>query len=135
MLSRKIQDSSRRKDRKKGKASAEEQGGSGKTLRDRRGVERRDRNEKIYLHGPTDFAKTLELRFRVGDLDLLQRRKRYTSSREEKVDEHMCPHGKAIESKTHIVGYCEMHKEGRDVSEEEMGKIDEGNMEKFWYTS
>ena len=32
---------------------------------------------KTYLHGPMDFAKTLKLRFRVGDLDLPERRKRY----------------------------------------------------------
>ena len=38
---------------------------------------------KTYLHGPKDYAKTLKLRFRVGDLDLPVRRKRYTSNREE----------------------------------------------------
>ena len=32
---------------------------------------------KTYLHGPMDYAKTLKLRFRVGDLDLPERRKRY----------------------------------------------------------
>ena len=30
---------------------------------------------KTYLHGPMDYAKTLKLRFRVGDLDLPERRK------------------------------------------------------------
>ena len=64
---------------------------------------------KTYLHGPMDFAKTLKLRFRVGDLDLPERRKRYTSSREEEgIDAQMCPCGKAIESRTHIVGEYEM---------------------------
>ena len=29
---------------------------------------------KTYLHGPMDYAKTLKLRFRVGDLDLPERR-------------------------------------------------------------
>ena len=43
----------------------------------------------------------------------------------------MCPCGKAIESKTHIVGECEMHEEERDVLEEEMRKIDECDMEEF----
>ena len=33
-----------------------------------------------YLHGPMDYAKTLKLRFRVGNLDLPERRKRYTST-------------------------------------------------------
>ena len=62
---------------------------------------------KTYLHGPMDYAKKLKLlRFRVGDLDLPERRKRYdTSSREEKhVVTGMCPCGTTIESRTHIVG-------------------------------
>ena len=58
------------------------------------------------------------------DLDLPERRKRYTSSweeeEEEEIDAQMCPCGKAIESRTHIVGECEMYKEERDVLEEEM---------------
>ena len=29
---------------------------------------------KTYLHCPMDYAKTLKLRFRVGDLDLPERR-------------------------------------------------------------
>ena len=42
---------------------------------------------KRYLHGPMDFAKELKLRFRVGDLGLTERKKRYTSSRKgEEVD-------------------------------------------------
>ena len=45
---------------------------------------------KMYLHGPMDYAKKLKLRFRVGDLDLPERRKRYTSSREEDVATNMC---------------------------------------------
>ena len=87
---------------------------------------------KTYLQGPMDFAKTLKLRFRVGDLDLPERRKRCTSSREkEEVDAQMCPCGKAIESRTHIVGECEIYKEERDVLEEEMREIDECDMEEF----
>ena len=39
--------------------------------------------KKTYLHGPVDFAKTLKLRCRVGDLHLPERRKRYPSNREE----------------------------------------------------
>ena len=58
---------------------------------------------KTYLHGPVDFAKTLQLRFRVGDLDLPGRKTRYTSSLEEEVEAHMCPCGKAKESRTRIV--------------------------------
>ena len=35
---------------------------------------------ETYLHGPMDYAKTLNLRFRAGDLDVPERRKRCTSS-------------------------------------------------------
>ena len=62
---------------------------------------------KQYLHGPMDYAKTLKLRFRVGDLGLPERRKRYTSGQEEEKDAQMCPCSKAIESRPYIVGeYC-----------------------------
>ena len=36
--------------------------------------------EEIVLHGPMNYAKTLKLRFRVGDLDLPEKMKRYTGS-------------------------------------------------------
>ena len=52
---------------------------------------------KAYLHDPMDLAKILKLRFCVDDLDLPERRKRYTSRRgEEETDAQMCPCGKAI---------------------------------------
>ena len=31
---------------------------------------------KTYVHDPVDYAKKLKLRFRVGDLDLPERRKK-----------------------------------------------------------
>ena len=34
-----------------------------------------------YLHGPMDAAKNLKLRFRVGDLDLPEKKKIYQQSR------------------------------------------------------
>ena len=59
---------------------------------------------ETYLHGPMD------------DLELPERRKRGTSSREEEdADAHMCPCGTTIKSRTHIVEECEMYKEERDV--------------------
>ena len=76
--------------------------------------------------------KMPKLRFRVGDLDLPERRKRYTSSRgEEEVDAQMCSCGKAIESRTHIVGECETYKEERDMLDEEVGEIDERDGEEL----
>ena len=98
-----VKDRSRRNDRKKGyrlalrtKVKSEEHLEIYGGLREGIGI-------KMYLHGPVDFAKTLKLRFRVGDLDLPERRKRYTISREEEIDEQMCPCGKATESRIHIV--------------------------------
>ena len=82
-----------------------------------------------------DSATTLKLRFRVGDLDLPKRKMGYTSSsREEEKDARMCPCGKSIENRTHIVGECEMYKEDWDVSEEEMREIDKCDMEEFGTT-
>ena len=75
---------------------------------------------KTYLHGPTDFAKTLKLRFRVGDLDLRERKRSTSRREEEEVDAQMRLCGKARESRTLIVGECDMHQEERDVLDEEM---------------
>ena len=53
---------------------------------------------KTFLHGPMDYAKTLKLRFREGDLDLPEGRKRYASTREEEEEEKMCSCGKAVKN-------------------------------------
>ena len=53
------------------------------------------------------------------------------NSREEGEDAQMRPCGKAVERGTHIIGECEICKEGRDVLEKEMRKIDECDTEKF----
>ena len=92
---------------------------------------REDIGMNTYPHDPLDYTKKLKLRFRVGDLDLPERRKRYTSSREEGVATHMCLCGTTIERRTHIVGECEIHKKGQDVLEEEMGKLDGCDTEEF----
>ena len=41
------------------------------------------------------------------------------------------PCGNADESGAHIGGECKLHKEGRNVLEEQMGKIDGCDMETF----
>ena len=75
---------------------------------------------KTHLHG---VWTKLNLRFRVGDLDLPERRKIYIyiSSREEDVATNMCPCGTIIESRTHIVGECKIYKEEWDVLERRRG--------------
>ena len=93
---------------------------------------REDVGIKMYLHRPMDYAKKLKLRFRVGDLDPPERRKRCTSSREEEeVATKMCPCGTTIESRTHIVGQCEVYKEERDALKEGMRKLDVRDVEEF----
>ena len=77
-----------------------------------------------------NYAKTLKLRFRVGELHLPERIKRYTSSSREGEDAQMCPCGKAVHSLTHIMEECDIYKEERDVLEK-MRKIDECGMEKL----
>ena len=52
----------------------------GHILIDIRRDKRSYRNENAF-HGPMDYAKTMKLRFRAGDLDLPERRKRYTNQR------------------------------------------------------
>ena len=66
---------------------------------------REDIGMKTYLHGPMDYAEKLKLRFRVEDLDLPERRTRYTSSgrEEEHLATNMCPCGATRENRTHIV--------------------------------
>ena len=91
---------------------------------------RDDIGMKTYLHGLMDCAKKLKLRFRVEDLDLPEIRKRYTSSREEDMDAHICPCGTTIEGRTHIIGKCEIYKEER-VALKEIRKSDVCDMEEF----
>ena len=90
---------------------------------------------KMYLHGLMDIREKAETAIscrRVGDLDLPERSKRYTSSREEEdVATHMCPCGTTIENRTHVVGEREMYKEERDVLDEEMKNLDVCAMEEF----
>ena len=54
---------------------------------------------ETYFNGPMDYAKTPKLRFRVvEDLDLPERRNRYTSSRGgDGENAQMCPRGNAVE--------------------------------------
>ena len=93
---------------------------------------REDIGMKTYLHGPMDNAKKLKLRFSGGDLDLPEKRKKYTSGREEEdVATNLCPCGTTIESRTHIVGECETYTEEWDALEEGMRKIDVCDMEEF----
>ena len=67
-----------------------------------------------YFHRPIYFAKTLKLRFRVGGLDLSERRRHTSSREEEEVDAQMCPCDKARKRETHT-GECETYKEEQGV--------------------
>ena len=54
-----------------------------------------------------------------------------SSGQEDEVDVQMCPCGKAVEARIHIVGQCDMYKEERVVLKEEMREIDECDLEEF----
>ena len=45
---------------------------------------------ETYFYGPMDYAKTLKLQFRVGDLDLPERRRYTRCPEEEEEDAQMC---------------------------------------------
>ena len=90
------------------------------------------------MRGPLDFAETLKLRFLCRWPEPARKKKEYTTVREEEeVDAQMCPCGKAIESRTHIVGECEMYIKGeRDVLEYEMREKQTNVIPKYggvWY--
>ena len=59
-----------------------------------------------------------------------QKEEKRVSRQEEEENAQMCPCGKAKESRTHVVGECEICKEERDVLKE-MRKIDECDMQKL----
>ena len=61
---------------------------------------------ETHLHGPMDYAKKLKLRFRVGDLDLPERRCDIPVVEEEDMDERMCPCGTTLVSRTQMIGEC-----------------------------
>ena len=72
---REVQDKSRRNRRKKGKVSAKQTKRNRGNTYEIYGGFSEGIGTTTYLHGPMDFAKALKLRFRVGDLDLSERRK------------------------------------------------------------
>ena len=74
----------------------------------------------------------LKQRFRVGDVELPERRKTYTNSLEgEHVATDMCRCGTAIESRVHMVEECEVYKKERGTLDKEMSKSDKCGMEEF----
>ena len=87
---------------------------------------------KTHLHGSMGYAKTPELRCRVGNLGLPERRNWHTSNRveeEEGAQEYPC--GNADESRTRIVGELDLRKEERNVFEDGISNIDGCDMKKF----
>ena len=89
-----------------------------KTLRGIRGtMGKRRLGMETNVHGPLDFAKTLKLRFRVGDLDLPVRRKSYTTW-------VRCTDVPVRLSRIHTVGECEMNQGDRTGG---VRRGDEGN--------
>ena len=122
---------SKRKNRRKGKASARKLGEIGEALRFVRGVEGRYWKENLSAR-PNGLSEKDEAAISCREPRPTRMKKEiYTSSREEEdVATHMCPCGTTIESRTHIVGGCAIFKKERDALEEMM-QLDECDMEEF----
>ena len=84
-----VQDTRKRKDRHKRTASTKKQGEGGGTLRDLRGVQRRDRNENVFAR-PNGLSENVETAISCRGPGPARKKKIYTSSREEE-DAQMCP--------------------------------------------
>ena len=87
-------------------------------LGDIRWVKRRYRSENVFAR-PNGPRENVELRFRVGNLDLPESRNRYTRGQEEEEDVQMALVAKQMRVKLTTVGECEMYKEERDVLRDE----------------
>ena len=101
--------------RPKGKASVQKKGGR-RTSRYIREVKTRDGNENVFTP-PNGLPGTRKRRncFSCRGPGPA-RKKRYTSSREEE-DAQMCPSAQEKQSRTHIVGECDICKEKRNGME------------------
>ena len=63
----------------------------------------------------------------MGDLELRDKRKRSSNSREEEgVDAQNCSYGETTESTFHVMAECQPPKEERDVRDGEMQDVSEG---------
>ena len=106
--------------------NAKNQGGVGEILGEIRRFEPGGRNEKVLArsNGPRENAETV-ISCRGPEPARKKKELRHTGSREEQEeDAQLWPCGKAIESRTHIVGECEIYKEEWDVLENrDEGKI------------
>ena len=106
-----VQDRSKRKGRRKGKAGGKKKSLKGKNTSEICGRLTEEIGIKSHLRGPMEYAKTLKLRFRVRDLDRPETRKRGIPvvGRGEEKGAQVCPCGKAKENRCHIVGEREMY--------------------------
>ena len=93
------------------------------------GVEGRYWNENVSAR-PNALRKKAETATSCRRPGPTRNKKRYTSSREEEdVATNVCPCGTTIESRTYIVGECEIYNKERDALE--MTKLDVCDMEEF----
>lgn len=81
---------------------------------------------------PIPCSRRFILMMPRGGSGLARKKKEYVSNREEeKAYAQHCLCGEAIESRTHTVTECELHKEERDVLEGDMREVGEGGMSSF----
>jgi len=91
-------------------------------------------NERIgfkeYLHGPMDEGTKLKVKFRTGDIDLQERRRRFRKVDEDD-DKFKCQCGAECEDRVHVVAECTLYEKEREVYLTELGEIDGCDRDKF----
>lgn len=68
---------------------------------------------KEYLHGPMDEGTKLKVKFRTGDIDLQERRRRFRKVDED--DKFKCECGTECEDRVHVVAECPFYNKERSV--------------------
>lgn len=63
---------------------------------------------KEYLHGPMDEETKLKVKFRTGDIDIQERRRRFRKVGEDD-DKFKCDCGSECEDRVHVVAECSLY--------------------------
>lgn len=115
---------------KQGKASAKKNGERERTLIYMREFKRRDNNENC-LARPQRLHENIKLGFRGGNMELPQRGRKYTRSREEKKQMHRYAHV-AKKQRVELIEWENVkYIEARDALDEKMGKIQDCDMQRL----
>lgn len=84
---------------------------------------------KEYLDGPLDEGTRIKVKFRTGDIDLRERRRRFRKLDDE--DKFKCDCGAECEDRVHVVAECPSYDQEREGYMVELEKVDSRYREKF----